>query len=124
MLLSRNVQRSTMGYSPSMLLFGETIRNPMDLDGNFNEYRDQESELAKTLYRLTVAEQFIADKKLNLFQESQRKYEERLKEIDFQAGQKVMLRRHDDERPAGVLKKGWIHYTGPRPVLKRGTTPS
>jgi len=90
----------------------------MDLNGDFNEFRDQESELSKTMYRLAMAENIITDKKLQLFQDSRASYEDRFKEVDFEAGQFVMIRRHDDERPMGVLRKEWLPYTGPHLILE------
>src|SRR5689334_13532674 len=89
-----------------------------DLNGDFNEFRDQESELARMMYRLAMAESIIADKKLKLFENSKASYEDRFKDVDFQAGQFVMIRRHDDERPMGILRSEWLPYTGPHLVLE------
>src|SRR4051794_3525555 len=61
---TRNMANSVTGFSPAELVFGEKIRTTLTLDGNFNRYYDQATELARTLYRLNMAEQVLSDKKL------------------------------------------------------------
>ena len=58
---SRNLTNSVTGFSPAELVFGEKIRHPLTLDGNFNRYYDQATELSRTLYRLNLAEQVRVD---------------------------------------------------------------
>ena len=38
---SRNITNSVTGFAPAELVFGEKIRHPLTLDGNFNKYYDQ-----------------------------------------------------------------------------------
>lgn len=67
-------------------MFGDKIRTPLTLDGNFNRYYNQETELERTLYRLNLAEQVVADKKLNLFQQSSEAAGERFEIRDYKVG--------------------------------------
>ena len=88
---TRNISNSTTGFSPAELVYGERIRHPLTLDGNFNKYYDQATELARTLYRLNLAEQVIADKKLMLHQKSKEKALERFELKDYKPGQEVFI---------------------------------
>ena len=116
MFLSRNIRNSTTGYAPSMLIYGSAIRNPIDLDGNFLQFQDQHTELARTMCRLNHVEQFVADKKLKLFQGSEEAYKQRFPDVDFQVGQSVMIRRDGSEKPLRCPRKEWMPFTGPHVV--------
>ena len=108
---TRNISNSTTGFSPAELVYGERIRHPLTLDGNFNKYYDQATELARTLYRLTLAEQVIADKKLMLHQRSKEKALERFEMKDYKTGQEVFI--YVDEPPRGTIKREFIPWEGP-----------
>ena len=86
---SRNISNSVTGFSPAELVFGEKIRHPLTLDGNFNKYYDQSTELARTLFRLNMAEQILADRKFALHQQSSEKASERYEVRDYEVGQEL-----------------------------------
>ena len=83
---SRNISNSVTGFSPAELVFGEKIRHPLTLDGNFNKYYDQSTELARTLFRLNMVEQILVDKKFTLHQQSSEKASERYEVRDYEVG--------------------------------------
>ena len=108
---TRNLANSGTGFSPAELVFGEKIRTPFALDGNFNKYYDQGTELAKTLYYLNMAEQVVADKKLNLFHRSLKAAGERFDIKDYEVGQEVFT--YVGESPRGTIKREFIPCEGP-----------
>src|SRR3954453_17305559 len=113
---TRNISNSVTGFSPAELVFGEKIRTTLTLDGNFNRYYDQATELARTLYRLNMAEQTLSDKKLELFQRSSANAAERFEIKDFIIGQEIFT--YVDEPPAGTVRREFIPWDGPFPVLE------
>ena len=113
---TRNIANSVTGFSPSELVFGEKIRHPLSLDGNFNRFYDQATELARTLYRLNLVEQVIADKRLSLHHHSSEKAAERFDVRDYEVGHEVFT--HVDEPPRGVVRREFIPWEGPFPVVE------
>ena len=108
---TRNLANSVTGFSPAELVFGEKIRTPLTLDGNFNRYYNQGTELERTLYRLNLAEQVVADKKLILFQRTSEVAGERFEIKDYEVGQEVYT--YVDELPKGTIKREFIPWEGP-----------
>jgi hypothetical protein len=115
---TRNIQNSVTGFSPAELVFGEKIRTTFSLDGNFNRWMDQVTELARAMYRLNLAEQVIADRKLDLFQRSADAVAERFAAEDFKKGQEVFT--FIDTKPGGVVRREFIHWDGPFKILDAG----
>ena len=113
---SRNLTNSMTGFSPAELVFGEKIRHPLTLDGNFNRYYDQATELSRTLYRLNLAEQVLADKKLSLHQSSSEKASERFEVRGYEVGQGVFI--YSDEPPKGTIRREFVPWEGPFKVTE------
>ena len=113
---SRNITNSVTGFSPAELVFGEKVRHPLVLDGNFNQYYDQATELTRTLYRLNLAEQVLADKKLSLHQHSSEKASERFEVRDYEVGQRVFI--YVDEPPKGAIRREFVPWEGPFKVTE------
>ena len=80
------------------------------MDGNFNKYYDQSTELARTLIRLNMAEQILADKKFALHQQSSEEAPERYEVRDYEVGQEVFT--YVDERPKGTIRREFVPCMG------------
>ena len=104
------------GFAPAELVFGEKIRHPLTLDGNFNKYYDQSTELTRTLFRLNLAEQILADKKFSLHQSSSEKASERFEVRDYEVGQGVFI--YVDEPPKGTIRREFVPWEGPFKVTE------
>ena len=113
---SRNITNSVTGFAPAELVFGEKIRHPLTLDGNFNKYYDQSTELTRTLFRLNLAEQILADKKFSLHQSSSEKASERFEVRDYEVGQGVFI--YVDEPPKGTIRREFVPWEGPFKVTE------
>jgi hypothetical protein len=111
---TRNVANSVTGFSPAELVYGEKLRHTLTLDGNFNKYYDQATELARTLYRLNLAEQILADKKLFLHYQSKERAAQRFDIKDYEVGQEVFT--YLDEAPRGTIRREFIPWEGPFPI--------
>ena len=113
---SRNISNSVTGFSPAELVFGEKIRHPLTLDGNFNKYYDQSTELARTLFRLNMVEQILADKKFTLHQQGSEKASERYEVRDYEVGQEVFT--YVDEPPKGTIRREFVPWEEPFKVTE------
>jgi len=114
---TRNITNSVTGFAPAELVYGEKIRHPLALDGNFNRYHDQATELARTLYNLNLAEQVLADKRLSLHQHSSEKAAQRFEVKDYEVGQEVFI--YVDEPPRGTIKREFIPCDASAPLKPR-----
>ena len=116
---TRNPANSVTGFSPAELVFGEKIQTPFARDGNFNKYYDQGTELARTLYYLNMAEQVVADKKLNLFHRSLKAVGERFEIKGYEVGQEAFT--CVDESPKSTSKRKLVLCEGLFVVKEVGT---
>src|SRR5689334_20625410 len=89
---------------------------PSAIDGNFEAFRDQRTELTSMLYRQNVVESIISDKKLKLFEENKQKAQERFEYKPFEVGQEIFT--FIDEPPAGTVRKQFIPWDGPFKILE------
>ena len=87
------------GFLPADLVYGQKLRTTLSIDGNFNRFADLATELNRTLYRLNMAEQVVADKKLALFQKSKRRVEDRYDIVEYEEGDQVFT--YVDVTPPG-----------------------
>ena len=115
-LATRNKINKSGGYSPAMLLFGEELRLPTAIDAKVETWHDQPSELYKLYERRRIVEEIIKKKKLESYEESERKLEERFQNIDWQVGQQVFC--YVDRRTVGQSSKGLVRWSGPFEILE------
>ena len=91
MFSTRNIPNSVTGFSPATILFGEPLRNPLSMDGNYDQFADQGTELKAMLNRQNLVENVISDKKLALFQRSHDKAIQRFQYKPWKVGQDVFV---------------------------------
>ena len=115
-LATRNKMNKTTGHSPAMLLFGEELRLPTAIDAKVETWYDQSTELYKLFERRRLVEEVIKEKKLDAFEESQKKLEDRFKEINWEVGQQVFC--YVDRRTVGQSSKGLVRWNGPFEILE------
>src|SRR3569623_751830 len=113
---TRNLENSVTGFSPAELVYGQKLRTTLSIDGNFNRFADLATELNRTLYRLNMAEQVVADKKLALFQKSKQRAEDRYDIVEYEEGDEVFT--YVDVTPPGVVAREFVPWEGPFRVLK------
>ena len=113
---TRNITNSVTGFAPSELVYGEKIRHPINIDGNFNRFYDQATELKKTLFRLNLAEQILGDREFSLHSQSVEKAANRFEVKDYEVGQEVFI--YVDEPPKGTVKRQFLPWEGPFKVTE------
>ena len=99
-----------------MLLFGEELRLPTEIDAKVETWHDQSTELYKLFERRRLVEAVIKEKKLEAFEDSQKKLEDRFKEINWEVGQQVFC--YVDRRTVGQSSKGLVRWSGPFEILE------
>ena len=112
----RKLNNSRTGFSPATLLLGEGLRTPFSISGHIGHLYDDASEMRKAIWKMNLAENIVADKKLKMFRESEIKAQERFLEKDFAVGDEVFTRLH--RMPQGESKKTWLSWEGPFKVTK------
>jgi len=86
------------------------------MDGNYDQFADQGTELKAMLNRQNLVENVISDKKLALFQRSHDKAIQRLQYKPWKVGQDVFV--YVDKPPVGTIAKQNIPWNGPFPIVK------
>jgi len=97
-------------------VYGQKLRTTLSIDGNFNKFQDQATELTRMLYRLNMAEQVVADKRLKLFEKSKMALEDRFDIKDYNIGDQVFT--FVDVPPQGTVMREFISWEGPFEVLE------
>jgi transposase InsO family protein len=117
-----SVNRST-GYTPNFLMFGREALTPLDLDFpqassasdyNLDDYADYVNKLHETLCEVYEAARLTS---ASAAESRKRRYDERVKSVEFKEGESVLLRR--ESLKPGEFKKWVLQYEGPFAVIRR-----